>query len=54
LGALIDLVLTHPIAIARLIAKELGVTPRAAQNLVAELGLREATGRGRYRAWGIV
>jgi hypothetical protein len=51
--ALIDLVLTHPIASAGLIARELGVTPRAAQNLVAELGPREATGRGRYRAWGI-
>jgi Protein of unknown function (DUF1612)/HTH DNA binding domain len=54
LAALIDLVLVHPIANAGLIAKELGVTPRAAQNLVAELGLREATGRGRYRAWGIL
>ena len=54
LAALIDLVLAHPIASAGLIAKELGVTPRAAQNLVAELGLREATGRGRYRAWGIL
>jgi hypothetical protein len=53
-GALIDLVLAHPIASAGMIAKELGVTPRAAQNLVAELGLREATGRGRYRAWGII
>ena len=54
LAALIDLVLAHPIANAGLIAKELGVTPRAAQNLVAELGLREATGRGRYRAWGLL
>jgi len=54
LAALIDLVLTHPIANVGLIAKELGVTPRATQNLVAELGLREATGRGRYRAWGIL
>ena len=54
MGALIELVLTHPIASAGMIARELGVTPRAAQNLVAELGLREATGRGRYRAWGIV
>ena len=54
LAALIDLVLAHPIASDGLIAKDLGVTPRAAQNLVAELGLREATGRGRYRAWGIV
>jgi hypothetical protein len=54
LAALIDLVLAHPIANVGLIAKELGVTPRAAQNLVAELALREATGRGRYRAWGIL
>jgi hypothetical protein len=53
MGALIDLVLTHPIASAGMIAKQLGVTPRAAQNLVGELGLREATGRGRYRAWGV-
>jgi hypothetical protein len=35
-------------------AKELGITPRAAQDLVAELGLREAMGRGRYRAWGVL
>jgi Protein of unknown function (DUF1612)/HTH DNA binding domain len=54
LAALIDLVLAHPIANVGLIAKQLSVTPRAAQNLVAELGLREATGRGRYRAWGIL
>jgi uncharacterized protein DUF1612/DNA binding protein with HTH domain len=53
LAVLIDLVLAHPIASVGMIAKELGVTPRAAQNLVAELGLREVTGRGRYRAWGI-
>jgi hypothetical protein len=53
LAALIDFVLAHPIANVGMIARELGVTPRAAQNLVAELGLREATGRGRYRAWGI-
>jgi hypothetical protein len=51
LAALIDLVLAHPIASAGLIAKELRVRPRAAQNLLAELGLREATGRGRYRTW---
>jgi len=30
-----------------MIAKALGVTRAPAQNLVAELGLREATGRGR-------
>ncbi|MDQ8727496.1 RHE_PE00001 family protein [Bradyrhizobium sp. LHD-71] len=54
LPALLDYVLTRPIASAGMIGAELGITPRAAQNLVAELGLREATGRGRYRAWGIL
>ena len=54
LPALIDFVLARPIASAGTIAKELGVTPRAAQDMVAELGLREMTGRGRYRAWGIL
>jgi len=54
LPALVDYVLTRPIVSAGMIAAELGITPRAAQNLVAELGLREATGRGRYRAWGIL
>ena len=53
LPALLDYVLTRPIVSAGMIAEELGITARAAQNLVAELGLREATGRGRYRAWGI-
>ncbi|WP_407123458.1 RHE_PE00001 family protein [Bradyrhizobium sp. STM 3561] len=54
LPALLDYVLTRPIVSAGMIAAELGITPRAAQNLVAELGLREATGRGRYRAWGLL
>ncbi|MEO8883061.1 MAG: RHE_PE00001 family protein [Devosia sp.] len=54
LPALLDYVLTRPIASAGMIADELKITPRAAQDLVAELGLREATGRGRYRAWGIL
>ncbi len=54
LPALLDYMLARPIASAGMIAKELGITPRAAQDLVAELGLREATGRGRYRAWGIL
>ena len=52
LPALIDFVLATPLASAGMIARTLGVTPRAAQDLVAELGLREVTGRGRYRAWG--
>ena len=54
LPALIDYVLSRPIVSAGMVAKELGVTPRAAQTMVAELGLREATGRRRYRAWGIL
>ena len=54
LPALVDYVMSRPIVSAGMIADELRITPRAAQNLVADLGLREATGRGRYRAWGII
>jgi hypothetical protein len=40
---------------AGLIAAEPGIADRpAAQDLVAALGLLELTGRGRYRAWGIL
>ena len=54
LPQLIEFALSRPLISAGMIGKALGVTPRAAQNLVAELGLREATGRGRYRAWGLL
>jgi hypothetical protein len=54
LPELIEYVLTRPIVSTGMIAKDLKITPRAAQNLVVELGLREATGRGRYRGWGIL
>jgi len=54
LPELIEFVLSRPLISAGMIGKALGVTPRAAQNLVVELGLREATGRGRYRAWGVL
>lgn len=50
----IDLILSRPIVSATMIAKEVNVTPRGALNLIAELGIREMTGRGRYRAWGIL
>ena len=53
LPALIDLVLARPLVSTTLVADELAISARAAQNLVTELGLRELTGRGRYRAWGI-
>jgi hypothetical protein len=54
LPGMIDLILSRPMVSTALIAKELKVTPRGALNLIAELGVREMTGRGRYRAWGIV
>jgi len=54
LPALVELILARPVASAGMLAAALGVTPRAAQTMAAELGLREMTGRGRYRAWGIL
>ena len=54
LPALVDLVMRVPMVSAGVIAAELKVSPRAAQQLVAELGLREMTGRGRYRCWGVL
>lgn len=54
LPALIDYVMKMPMVSAAMIAAELKVTPRAAQSLIVELGLREVTGRGRYRAWGVL
>jgi len=50
----LDLALARPIVTAELLAKELKISARAGQNLIAELGLRELTGRRRYRAWGIL
>ncbi len=54
LPGVIDLILSRPIVSATMIAKEVNVTPRGALNLITELGVREMTGRGRYRAWGIL
>ena len=51
---LIDLVMARPLVSAGMIAEALEVTPRAALRIVEELGLREMTGRGRFRAWGII
>jgi hypothetical protein len=50
---LIDLIMRRPIVSAGMVAAELNVSTRAALDLVADLGLRETTGRGRYRAWGV-
>lgn len=54
LPELVDLVMARPLVSAGMVAKTLDVTPQAARRVVLELGLREMTGRGRFRAWGIV
>ena len=54
LPALVELVMAKPLVSAGMVAKTLDVTPQAARRIVLELGLREMTGRGRFRAWGII
>ena len=54
LPKLVELVMAKPLVSAGMVAKTLDVTPQAARRIVLELGLREMTGRGRFRAWGIV
>ena len=53
LPQLIDLVMAKPLVSASMVADVLAVTPQAALRIVGELGLREMTGRGRFRAWGL-
>jgi len=54
LPQLVDLVLSRPMVSAGMIAEVLRVTPQGALKIAAELNLRELTGRGRFRAWGII
>jgi hypothetical protein len=54
LPQLVDLVLSRPMVSAGMIAEALSITPQGALRLAAELNLRELTGRGRFRAWGIL
>ncbi len=54
LPGLIELVLARPLVSTGMIAAELDITPRAALRIFDELGLREMTGRGRFRAWGVL
>lgn len=54
LPELVELVMARPLVSAGMVAKTLDVTPQAARRIVLELGLREMTGRGRFRAWGIL
>ncbi|MEH7906221.1 RHE_PE00001 family protein [Rhizobium laguerreae] len=51
---LVELVMGKPLVSAKMVAKTLDVTPQAARRIVLELGLREMTGRGRFRAWGVL
>ena len=53
LPELVELVMAKPLISAGMVAKALEVTPQGARRIVLELGLREMTGRGRFRAWGI-
>lgn len=54
LPELVEFVMAKPLVSAGMVAKTLDVTPQAARRIVLELGLREMTGRGRFRAWGIL
>lgn len=54
LPLIIDLVLSKPIVSVAMVAKAAKVTPRGALNLIGELSVREMTGRGRYRGWGVL
>ncbi|WP_188080037.1 RHE_PE00001 family protein [Neorhizobium sp. P12A] len=54
LPELVELVMAKPLVSAKMVAKTLEVTPQAARRIVLELGLREMTGRGRFRAWGVM
>ncbi|RWK45176.1 MAG: DUF1612 domain-containing protein, partial [Mesorhizobium sp.] len=54
LADLVELVLSRPIVSTGMIQEVLKVSKQGALNLVGELNLREMTGRGRFRAWGVV
>ena len=54
LPQVIAMVMARPMITTTMVAHELKITPRSAQDLIAQLGLRELTGRKRYRAWGVL
>jgi hypothetical protein len=53
LPALAEFVISKPLVTAPMIARELKISARAAQDMAPMLGLRELTSRGRFRAWGV-
>jgi hypothetical protein len=54
LPELVELVVSRPVVSAAMIVRELGTTPQGAIGLANQLELREVTGRGRFRAWGML
>lgn len=54
LPRLIDLVLSRPLVSTSMIQKALKVSRQGALDLIGEFNLRELTGKGSFRAWGIV
>ncbi|RVC57687.1 DUF1612 domain-containing protein, partial [Mesorhizobium sp. M00.F.Ca.ET.038.03.1.1] len=51
---LVELVLSRPVVFTGMIQEALKISKQGALNLVGELSLREMTGRGRFRAWGLI
>lgn len=54
LPALMELVLSWPMVSTSMVQAALKVSRQGALDLIGAFGLRELTGRGSYRAWGIV
>jgi len=54
LPQLIELLLSRPVVSTSMMVDTLSVTPQGALKMAGELNLRELTGRGRFRAWGIL
>lgn len=54
LPRLIDLVLSRPLVSTAMVQETLKVSRQGALNLIGEFSLREMTGRGSFRAWGIL
>jgi len=54
LPALMDLVLSRPMVSTSMVQAALKVSRQGALDLIGAFSLRELTGRGSYRAWGIV
>lgn len=54
LPGLINLVLSRPLVSTTMIQETLEVSRQGALNLIGEFSLREMTGRGSCRAWGVL